>query len=257
MVSIKKSVNKQENRYQNGFKPHHGIMRNAIMTRKIQLEIERLKNQLVFLSTTVQENIQNSVKALWEKNPDLARQVIATDKGEIDRLEIDVEEECVRLLALHQPVAGDLRFIVTVLKIDNDLERIGDLAAKIADKVILLHDIDPVRFAAEGMKIPEMFKAMFAKTIWMFQNTMEAFVNEDTDLAYRVCLEDDEVDQAKSAIRTEMEEIILRDPAQHVYLAKLISVARSLERIADHCTNICEDIIYMAQGKIVRHHVTR
>ncbi|MBU4177477.1 MAG: phosphate signaling complex protein PhoU [Proteobacteria bacterium] len=227
------------------------------MANNIQTEIEKLKKQIVYLGAAVQENMQNSVKALWGKNPDLARKVIATDKDEIDRMEISVEEECLRLLALHQPVAGDLRFIVTVLKIDNDLERIGDLAAKIADKVILLHDIDPVHFAADGMQIPEMFNAMFAKTIWMFQNTMEAFVNEDTDLAYKVCLEDDEVDRAKGAIRTEMEEIIMRDPAQQVYLAKLISVARSMERIADHCTNICEDIIYMAQGKIVRHHIMR
>ena len=227
------------------------------MAKNIQTEIEKLKNQLVYLGATVQENLQKSIKALWEKNPDLARQVIATDKGEIDSLEISVEEECLRLLALHQPVAGDLRFIVTVLKIDNDLERIGDLAAKIADKVILLHDLDPVKFTSDAMLIPEMFNSMFAKTIWMFQNTMEAFINEDIDLAYKVCLEDDEVDRDKAAIRAEMEEIILHDPAQQIYLAKLISVARSMERIADHCTNICEDIIYMAQGKIVRHHITR
>ena len=227
------------------------------MAGNIQTEIEKLKNQIVYLGTAVQENMRKSVKALWEKNPDLARQVIERDKDEIDTIEINVEEECLRLLALHQPVAGDLRFIVTVLKINNDLERIGDLAAKIADKVILLHEVDPVRFASDEMQIPEMFTAMFEKTVWMFHNTMDAFVNEDTDLAYRVCLEDDEVDRAKGAIRNQMEEIIMRDSAQHVYLAKLISVARSLERIADHCTNICEDIIYMAQGRIVRHHVTR
>ncbi|MCX5864947.1 MAG: phosphate signaling complex protein PhoU [Deltaproteobacteria bacterium] len=227
------------------------------MAGNIQTEIEKLKNQIVYLGTAVQENMRKSFKALWEKNPDLARQVIAQDKDEIDTFEINVEEECLRLLALHQPVAGDLRFIVTVLKINNDLERIGDLAAKIADKVLLLHAVDPVKFASESMQIPEMFNAMFEKTVWMFHNTMDAFVNEDTDLAYRVCLEDDEVDRAKGAIRDQMEEIIMRDPSQHVYLAKLISVARSLERIADHCTKICEDIIYMAQGKIVRHHITR
>ena len=227
------------------------------MAGNIQTEIEKLKNQIVYLSTAVQENMQKAVKALWGKNPDLARQVIARDKDEIDTFEINVEEECLRLLALHQPVAGDLRSIVTVLKINNDLERIGDLAAKIADKVLLLHAIDPVKFASDGMQIPEMFNAMFEKTVWMFHNTMDAFVNEDTDLAYRVCLEDDEVDRAKGAIRDQMEEIIMRDPSQHVYLAKLISVSRSMERIADHCTNICEDIIYMAQGRIVRHHIAR
>ena len=227
------------------------------MAKNIHTEIEKLKNQIVYLGTAVQENMQKSVKALWGKNPEMARQVIDRDKGEIDSFEINVEEECLRLLALHQPVAGDLRFIVTVLKINNDLERIGDLAAKIADKVLLLYAVDPVRFASDTMQIPEMFNAMFEKTVWMFHNTMDAFVNEDTDLAYKVCLEDDEVDRAKGEIRTQMEEIILHDPTQHVYLAKLISVARSLERIADHCTNICEDIIYMAQGRIVRHHITR
>jgi len=192
-----------------------------------------------------------------EKNLDLAQQVIATDKNEIDSIEITVEEECLRILALHQPVAGDLRFIITVLKINNDLERIGDLVAKIADKVVLLSEIAPVSFAANGMRIPEIFNSMFAKTVWMFQNTMDAFVNEDIDLAHKVCLTDDEVDMDKMSIRTQMEETIMRDPDQLVYLAKLISVSRSLERIADHCTNICEDIIYMAQGKIVRHHITR
>jgi phosphate transport system protein len=227
------------------------------MAGNIQTEIERLKNQIVYLSTAVLENMQKAVKALWEKNPDLARQVIEQDKKEIDTFEINVEEECLRLLALYQPVACDLRFIVSVLKINNDLERIGDLAAKIADKVILLHDLDPVKFTSDAMQIPEMFNAMFAKTVWMFQNTMDAFINEDTDLAYKVCLTDDEVDRDKASIRAEMEEIIMRDPAQQVYLAKLIGVARSMERIADHCTNICEDIIYMAQGKIVRHHIAR
>ncbi len=227
------------------------------MAKNIQTEREKLKNQLVYLGTAVQENLQKAVKSLWEKNPEMARQVIKQDKNEIDTFEINVEEECLRLLALHQPVAGDLRFIVTVLKINNDLERIGDLAAKIADKVLLLHDIDPVRFASEGMQIPEMFNSMFAKTICMFQNTMEAFINEDTNLAYKVCLMDNDVDRDKACIRAEMEEIIMHDPAQQVYLAKLISVARSMERIADHCTNICEDIIYMAQGRIVRHHITQ
>lgn len=227
------------------------------MARNIQTEIEKLKNKIVYLGTSVEENLYKAVKALLEKDPDLAKQVIVTDKNDIDNIEINVEEECLRLLALHQPVAGDLRFIITVLKINNDLERIGDLAAKIADKVLLLNKISPANFAANGMRMPEIFNSMFAKTVWMFQNTMEAFVNEDIDLAYKVCLTDDEVDQDKMVIRAELEESIMRDPAQHVYLAKLISVSRSLERIADHCTNICEDIIYMAQGKIVRHHITR
>ncbi|MFZ5773865.1 MAG: phosphate signaling complex protein PhoU [Thermodesulfobacteriota bacterium] len=227
------------------------------MARNIGMEIEKLRDQLVYLGTTVKENLQRAVWALTEKDPELARQVIRTDKDEIDSIETSLEEECLRILALHQPVAGDLRCIITVLKINADLERIGDLAAKIADKVVLLHDMDPARFRSEEMRVPEMFQIMYEKTIWMFVNTMEAFISADTDLAYKVCLADDEVDQAKRLISTQLENIIMRDPGQHVFLAKLISVARSLERIADHCTNICEDIIYMEQGRIVRHHVVK
>ena len=223
------------------------------MAGNIGTEIEKLRNRLVYLGTTVQENLQRAVMALTGKDAELAKRVIRTDKDEIDTIETNLEEECLRILALHQPVAGDLRCIITVLKINTDLERIGDLAAKIADKVVLLHDMDPVRFRSEEMRVPDMFQSMYEKTIWMFTNTMEAFISEDTDLAYKVCLADDEVDQAKRVISTQMEKIIMGDAAQHVFLAKLISVARSLERIADHCTNICEDIIYMEQGRIVRH----
>ena len=223
------------------------------MARNIQTEIETLKGHIVYLSTVVEENMQCAIKALVEKNPDLAYQVMQTDKCEIDHIEIDVEQECLRIMALHQPVASDLRFLVTVLKINSDLERIGDLVAKIADKVLLLYKADPAQFLSDSMQIPDMFNGMFDKTVWMFRQTMEAFVNEDTDLAYKVCLADDEVDLAKRDIYRELEESIMSDPAQQVYLAKLLSVARSTERIADHCTNICEDIIYMQQGRIVRH----
>ena len=223
------------------------------MARNIQTEIETLKGHIVYLGTVVEENMLRAIKALVEKNPGLAYQVMQTDKCEIDHLEIDVEQECLHIMALHQPVASDLRFLVTVLKVNSDLERIGDLVAKIADKVLLLYKADPAQFLSDAMQIPDMFNGMFDKTVWMFRQTMDAFVREDTDLAYKVCLADDEVDQAKRAIYRELEESIMNDPAQQVYLAKLLSVARSTERIADHCTNICEDIIYMQQGRIVRH----
>jgi phosphate transport system protein len=223
------------------------------MAYNIQTEKETLKRHIVYLGTIVEENLQCAIKSLVEKNPDLASQVMQTDKCEIDTLEIDIEQECLRIMALHQPVASDLRFLVTVLKVNSDLERIGDLGAKIADKVLLLYKADPAYFLSDAMQLPELFTGMFDKTVWMFNQTMEAFVGEDTDLAYKVCLADDEVDQAKRAIYLDLEESIMKDPARQVYLAKLLSVARSTERIADHCTNICEDIIYMAQGRIIRH----
>jgi phosphate transport system protein len=223
------------------------------MPRFLQKEIGKLKNRIGHLGTIVEENLQRAVKSLLEKDSELAGQVIRIDKDEIDRIEIGLEEECLRIMALYQPVAGDLRFLVTVLKINNDLERIGDLAAKIADKVMQMQESDPARFASETILMPEVFGSMYENTLSMFRKTMDAFINEDTDLAYKVCLMDDEVDAAKRLIREELEKIIIKEPAQHIYLAKLLGVARSLERIADHCTNICEDIIYMAQGKIVRH----
>lgn len=223
------------------------------MAYNIQTERETLKRHIVYLGTMVEENLQCAIKSLVEKNHELAAQVMQTDKCEIDTLEIDIEQECLRIMALHQPVACDLRFLVTVLKVNSDLERIGDLGAKIADKVLLLYKADPAYFLSDSMQLPELLTGMFEKTVWMFNQAMEAFVSEDTDLAYKVCLADDEVDQAKRAIYLDLEESIMKDPARQVYLAKLLSVARSTERIADHCTNICEDIIYMAQGRIIRH----
>lgn len=223
------------------------------MAYDIQTKIETLKGHIVFLGTVIEENLECAIKSLVEKDIDLAHQVVQTDKIEIDSIEIDVEEECLGIMALHQPVASDLRFLVTVLKVNADLERIGDLVAKIADKVLLIYKDNPVSFMSSSMQVPERFNAMFDKTLWMFKQTMESFIHEDTDLAYKVCLADDEVDLAKRVIYQELEEMIMRDASQHVYLAKMLSVARSTERIADHCTNICEDILYMAQGRIVRH----
>lgn len=225
------------------------------MALNIQREITALRGHIVYLGTVVEENFQCAIKALLEKNPDLANQVKQTDRIEIDHIEIDVEKECLRIMALHQPVASDLRFLVTVLKVNSDLERIGDLVAKIADKVLLLYNADPAMFLSESLQVPEKFHFMFDRTLWMFRQALEAFVNEDTDLAYKVCLADNEVDQAKLEIYGELENILLDEPTQQVYLAKLLSVARSTERIADHCTNICEDIIYMQQGKIIRHNL--
>lgn len=223
------------------------------MARNIQTEIDKLKKRILYLGTEVEENVQRAVKSLIQRDKELASEVVEKDI-EIDRIEIDVEEECLRVLALHQPVAGDLRFLVTVLKINNDLERIGDLAAKIADKVLLLSKIDAVKASAKGIQIPDIFEDMYEKTIWMLKKCLDAFVNEDSDLAYKVCLTDDEVDDAKRIIREQLEEIIQKDPSQQVYLAKVLGVARCLERIGDHCTNIAEDLIYMMQGKIIRHH---
>jgi phosphate transport system protein len=221
------------------------------MKNELEKGMEALKAQLLLLGTEVEQNLIKASRAFAAADPVLAAGIKEHDR-EIDRLEITVEEECLRLMALYQPVAGDLRFLVTVLKINNDLERIGDLAAKIADKVILISrepagGQDRVREAARWLD------AMFSRTISMVHDSLDAFVDEDSDLAYRICLEDDVVDREKGAIRSEIEAVLADNPGDHRFLAKLLGVSRCLERIADHATNICEDIIYMLQGRIVRH----
>ncbi|MEW6427821.1 MAG: phosphate signaling complex protein PhoU [Thermodesulfobacteriota bacterium] len=222
------------------------------MAKRLRVELDKLKERILLLGSMVEENVRNGVKAFLSNDPVLAVQVQKKD-DDIDRTEISVEEECLRILALHQPVAGDLRFVVTVLKVNNDLERIGDLASKIAKKLLFLKrenkDISLVN-------VPEELFDMNEKTLALLKNSLDAFVREDADLAYKVLIWDDEIDEAKAVIRRKLEEIQQQDPSQHVYLASLLSITRNLERIGDHATNIAEDVIYMMQGRIIRHDIS-
>ena len=224
------------------------------MASDIRKELEKVKSRILYLGTSVENNLQKAVRALQDFDVELAHEVKEADL-EIDKTEVRLEDQCLEILALHQPVAGDLRFLVTVLKINIDLERIGDLAVKIADKVILLsfsrNDIGI--YGKDHAIIIEKLYEMFLSAIWMLNSSLDAFVQEDADLAFKIILADDKVDEAKNRIRSLLEETIKQAPQKNVYLGMLLSVSRSLERIADHATNICEDIIYMLQGKIVRH----
>ncbi len=223
------------------------------MIKNLELELEKLKTRIIQLGSEVEKNLFRAEKALLLWDEAIAREIIDSDT-DIDRLEISVEEKCLQILAQHQPVAGDLRFVVTVLKINNDLERIGDLAVKIADRAIILigKNVNELK-SDKGMRFPEQFAHMFAETKKMVKMCLDAFVEEDADLAYKVCLRDNEIDEAKAVIRRQTEEIYRENPEQNKYLAMLLSVSRSLERIADHATHIAEDVIYMLQGQIVRH----
>lgn len=223
------------------------------MIKNISVEREKLKQQILHLGSEVEANLVKAEKALLEFDHDLARDIITTDVN-IDKIEISVEEKCLQILAQHQPVASDLRFVVTVLKINNDLERIGDLVAKIADRILLLANKHYVPFSApQTVQFPERFKNMFAETAKMVKMSLDAFVRMDADLAYKVRLWDDQVDEAKTMIRQQIDEIIQNDVTQQPYLGMLLSVSRSLERIADHATHIAENVIYMLQGLIIRH----
>jgi len=224
------------------------------MAKKMLLEIDELKRQILKIGAMVEENLRNSYLAFTNKDVLLARQVVLMDE-DVDDAEISVEEECLRILTLFQPVASDLRFVVTVLKINNDLERVGDLAAKIGRKINLLDkkNILQVELSDSKRRIPTQLDAMFSMTIKLLKQSLDAFVNEDTDLAHKILIMDVEVDEAKHMIRQEIEEIISEDASQYVHLTQMLAISRALERISDHCTNIAENVIYLHEGHIVRH----
>lgn len=207
--------------------------------------IEHLKKKIMLLSTKVEEMVWQSVKSLIERDGKLAEEVINGDM-EIDCMEVEVEEECLKILALYQPVAIDMRFIVAVLKINNDLERIGDLAVNIAEQSVYLA-------SQVCMETPADFRVMGEKTQTMLKNSLDALLNQDTVLAYEVCAADDEVDNINRNIFKLIKQEILNKPEQISCLIHLLSVSRHLERIADLATNIAEDLIYMIKGEIIRH----
>jgi phosphate transport system protein len=216
------------------------------MAWHLQKEIEHLKKKLLALSTFVEENVQRAVKSLEERDGKLAAKAIENDLL-IDHMEIDVEEECLKILALHQPVAVDLRFLVAVLKINNDLERIGDLAVNIAERAEFLSTQPKVDVAFD-------FIGMSKKAQYMLTQSLDALVNLDSPLARKVLLLDDEVDSINRKMYDQITDGIRRRPESLNSLIHLLSVSRHLERIADHATNIAEDVIYMIEGEIVRHH---
>lgn len=209
--------------------------------------VEHLNKRVIELSTIVEESVQRAVEALETRNKDLALKVIEDDTI-IDEMEVDVEEECLKILALHQPVASDLRFIVAVLKINNDLERVGDLAVNVAERAAYLATLKPIDVALD-------FHAMARKTQWMLKRALDALVDQDPDLAKAVCQADDEVDAMNREMYERVQEGIRRDIEAMPALIHLLSVSRHLERIADLATNIAEDVVYMARGEIIRHKV--
>jgi phosphate transport system protein len=215
------------------------------MSVHLQRAIDQLKKDLLSLCALVEEQTQIAVRALLSRDDELAHEAVCRDL-EIDQREVEVEEECLKILALYQPVAADLRFIVAALKINNDLERIGDLAVNIAHKAITFA-------CGQPMEIPFDLAGMWEKTQAMLRDSLDCLVNLDPALANAVCARDNEVDALKRAIRLKAEEMIRKNPERAPTLLTLVAVSRNLERIADHASNIAEDVIYMVEGRIVRH----
>jgi phosphate transport system protein len=218
------------------------------MAKHLERQIDILKQKILFVGTLVEEAIAKAISALVNRDRNLAKQVIDED-SEIDRMEVDVEEEVLKILALYQPVAADLRFVVAVLKINNDLERMGDLARNIAKRVVFLTN-------GEELDLPNDLRPMAAMAQKMVKESLDALVNSDTMLARRVRDADDEVDNMRRKVQDFCEKQISANPEHAELLMRLLSVSRHLERLADLATNVAEDVIYMVEGEIVRHRAT-
>lgn len=211
----------------------------------LQREIENLKKDILTLGAMVEHSVREATQAIARRDENLARGVIEKDIN-LDRMEVEVEESCLKILALHQPVAIDLRFIIAVLKINNDLERVGDLAVNIAERALFLA-------TQSEMNIDFDFTKMAVKTQEMLKKCLDALVNFNAQLAHEVCACDDEIDAMNRQMYLLVQDAISTCPNQVEALIHLLSVSRHLERIADHATNIAEDVIYMIEGEIVRH----
>jgi len=218
------------------------------MTRHIERQIDHLKEKILRVGTLVEEAFSKSITALINRDMALAQRVMASDE-EIDRMEVEVEEECLKILALYQPVAADLRFVVAVLKINNDLERMGDLARNIAKRVAQLS-------TGAAVDLPPEIRTMSMLAQDMVKQSLDAVVNADPTLARQVREEDDAVDEARQQIRRRILQGIKAQPEQLENLLRINSVSKHIERIADMATNIAEDVIYMVEGDIVRHRTT-
>ena len=215
------------------------------MTQHLFRDLELLKQDILFMGGLVEAAINNSISALVNRDSGLAEEVLRKEET-IDKKELDIGEECLKILALHQPVAGDLRFIVAVMMVNNDLERIGDLALNIAERAVLLSELPPC-------EIPFDFQGMAEKVKHMLRTSLDALMELDPNLASDVCRADDEVDAINRGMYLMVAKGMRENPDQIETLMLMLGISRLLERIADHTTNIAEDVIYMIEGEIVRH----
>ena len=211
----------------------------------IGFELDRLEKHLLTLTAVVEESVQLAIKALEDCNYDLAKKVVDND-AQVNRMEVELEEECLKVLALHQPVANDLRIIVAILKINNDLERIADHAANISERAIAICEIGNGK---NRLNIDEMAK----KVLDMLEKSLDSLVNADLETARAVLDLDDEVDTIHSQNYQAFKSHVRQDPESVDQLLNYLTVSRHLERIADLATNIAEDVIYLNEGEIIRH----
>jgi phosphate transport system protein len=208
-------------------------------------DLDSLHRMILTMCARVEEMIHSAVEALHTPNFDRAKQIMAAD-DEVDRMDVEIEEECLKLLALHQPVAIDLRRITTVLKIGGELERVADLGVSIAERACGI-------VGCPEISVPENMKDMSRQALDMLHRSIDAYVHLDVRTAREVCLQDESIDNLNRIIIEELTKLMqarpeLVEPALHMF-----SASRQIERIADHATNIAEDVVYLVQGEIIRH----
>ncbi len=215
------------------------------MKRHLERELAKIRKKILSLSAMVEGNIEKAILSLTRHEIKLAQEVIESDH-EIDHFEVEIEEDCLKILALYQPAAIDLRYVVGILKMNNDLERMGDLAVNIAERSAYLAD-------KKGTKLFLDFTQMGEKTIAMVKKALDSLIKMDANMAREVCAADDEVDEINRKILLLIQDYIEKNPHEVKILIHLLLVSRHLERIADQATNIAEDVIYMIEGIIIRH----
>lgn len=215
------------------------------MNIQLQREIEKMKRLILALSAKVENDVRMAVRSADNQDEPLARDVINRE-ALTNTMEVNVEEECLKILALYQPVASDLRYIIAVLKINQDLERIGDLAVHIAERALFL-------CRQPRIEIPFRLEQMADKSQGMLKKVLDAFVTLDESAAREVCAADSEIDNMNQEIFQQVKEAIMKNPRLFEALLQIMHIARHLERIGDHATNIAEDLIYLIEGRIVRH----
>src|SRR5260370_4241399 len=213
--------------------------------KRYEEELTKLHEEILYMGGLVEDQIQKAVKSLVDRDSELAKIIIECDH-EVNRLDVEIDDLCIRLLALHQPEGKDLRFITTGLKITTDLERIGDMAVNTCERALELNQEPQLK---PYIDIPRM--ARIAQR--MIRESLDAFVREDTDLALKVCKDDQEVDDLNSQIFRETISFMIGDPLTINRAMKIASVSKYLERIADHATNIAKLVIFMVNVKIIRH----
>jgi len=208
-------------------------------------ELRNLKEKILKMGLLVEAAIWDSIKALVERDSDLAREVIKKDH-QINALDVEIDEECIRLIALRQPKAGDLRFITTAMKITTDLERMGDLAEDICERAIELNEEPTLKPYIDIPRMAEIAQGMLV-------DVLDAFVRKEPSIAYDVIKRDDEVDSLTVQVFNELLFFMIQDPKTVSRAVKITYIAKYLERIADHATNIAEMVVYMVEGKMIRH----